>query len=91
MSRRCIAECISSCVITKVHNLTDDNVILLQDRVDDRQPCLGDRLVGGVLVLASVVLLGFHELLLATGGDVAVLLILIHAVIQTPEEPTLDR
>ena len=43
------------------------------------------------LVLASVLLAGKHELLLATRRHIAMFLVLVHRVVETTEETTLDR
>ena len=83
---RRITERVSSRVVTEVHNLADHHIFLTNRRMENGNTVLIDRRVTGVLELASVVLLWAHKLLLPTRSHVAVLLILIHRVIQTAEQ-----
>ena len=78
-------------VIAQVHHLANDYIVLLKGGVQDWNAVLADGGVGRILVFARVVLLRLHELLLATRGDVAMLLVLVHRVVEPTEQPTLDR
>ena len=76
--------------MAEVHNLSDDNIVLLNVRVKDRNAILTDCCVTCVLELASVVLLRTHELLLASRGHVTMLLVLVHRVVESAKQTSVD-
>ena len=53
-------------IVAQIGNLANDHIILLQDRVQDRNTILADCVITCILELAGIVLVRFHELFLAT-------------------------
>lgn len=90
VSGRGITERLSSRILFEIDNLANHDIILLEDRMERRHAILLNRSLRRGLVLASVLLAREHELLLATRRHIAVLLVLVHRRLQTPEESTLD-
>ena len=88
---RRITECVAGGIVAEVDNLADDYILLPDCRMENRNTILIHSRITGVLELARVVLLGAHKLLLPTRGHIAVLLILIHRVIQTAEQTAIHR
>ena len=82
---------IPSRIIPQIHDLADDYIVLLKRCIQDRNAVLVDRMIRRVLVLARIVLQRLHELLLTTGRHIAVLLVLVHRVVETAHEPTIHR
>ena len=77
-------------IVAQIGNLANDHIILLQDRVQDRNTILTDCVITCILELAGIVLVRFHELFLTTRGHIAVLLILVHGVVETAKQPAID-
>ena len=77
--------------MTEVHDFSNDDIVLLNVRMKDRNAILTDCCVTCVLELASIVLLRTHELLLASRGHVTMLLVLVHRVVETAKQTSVDR
>ena len=91
MSRASIAVGIPSLIVAEVDTLSDDDIVLLDHRIENGHAVLTNCRIRCILVFACIMFGRAHELLLPTRCDVAMLFVLVHRVVETAHKSTPNR